>query len=47
MVEAWNFILSVITQSYNWLSSWQFHGVSFAGYLIGYAILIILIDRLF
>lgn len=47
MVESWNFILSVISQTWTWLGSWQFHGVSFAAYLIGFSILAILIDNIF
>ena len=47
MVDAWNWALSVLTSCWNWLSSWQWHGVSFAYYLVGFVILDILISRIF
>lgn len=47
MAEAWNFVLSAISQTWQWLGSWTFHGVSFAAYLIGFTILAILIDNIF
>lgn len=47
MVEAWNWVLSVLSSTWNWLASWQWHGVSFGAYLIGIAILSMLISRIF
>lgn len=46
MNDAWSFVLSCISDSWNWLTSWQFHGVSFGFYIIGFIILSILIDRI-
>lgn len=47
MIDAWNWVLSVISSVWTWLNSWNFHGVPFAGYIIGFVILGILIDRIF
>lgn len=47
MVEAWNWVLSVLSSTWTWLASWQWHGVSFGAYLIGFAILSMLISRIF
>lgn len=47
MNEAFNFVITTLTDTWTWLSSWQFHGVSFAAYLIGFTILSILIARIF
>lgn len=46
MTDAWNFVLSIITQTWTWLSSWSFHQVPFSGYIIGFLILGILIERI-
>ena len=47
MNEAFNWVLSTITDTWTWLTSWQFHNVSFGAYLIGFVILSILITRIF
>ena len=47
MNNAFNFIYGVITYTWTWLTSWNFHGVSFGVYLIGFTILSILITRIF
>lgn len=47
MADAWQFVLDTISSAWSWLSNWQFHGVSFAAYLLGYAILLILMRFIF
>lgn len=46
MAEAWTGVLGIISGCWTWLGSWNFHGVTFAAYLIGFTILSILIDRI-
>ena len=40
-------VLSYITSTWNWLTSWNYHGVGFGAYLIGFVVLSILIRRIF
>ena len=47
MNDAFNFILTTINDTWVWLTSWQFHGVGFGVYIIGFVILSILITRIF
>lgn len=47
MTDAFNFVLTTLTDTWNWLVSWNFHGVSFGAYLIGFVVLSILITRIF
>lgn len=47
MDTAFNNVLSYITDTWTWLGSWQYHGVSFAAYILGFIILSILIRRIF
>lgn len=46
MADCWNFVLSIFTDVWTWLSTWNYHGVPFSGYIIGIIILGILIDRI-
>lgn len=39
MLQALQFVLSVITSSVNWLLSWQYLGVPFLYYLMGIVII--------
>ena len=47
MNEAFTWVVTTLTDTWTWLSSWNFHNVSFAAYLIGFTILSILITRIF
>lgn len=47
MIEALDFVFSTIGDTWNWLSSWNFQGVSFAVFLVGFTLLSILISRIF
>lgn len=47
MTEAFDFVLNTLTDTWTWLTSWNFHGVSFGAYIIGFVILSILITRIF
>lgn len=46
MDNAWNFVLVTLSDTWDWLTSWSFHGVSFGFYIVGFIILSILIDRI-
>lgn len=46
MDAAWSFVLGCLSDTWSWLSSWSFHGVSFGFYLVGFIILSIMIDRI-
>ena len=45
--NAFNWILSIFTSSWNWLSTYNYHGVSLQGYILGLLSLGILIKRVF
>lgn len=47
MDVAFTSVLSWITSTWTWLGSWNYHGVSFASYLIGLALLSGLIKYIF
>ena len=47
MINALNFVLGTLTSTWTWLNSWNFQGVSFAVFLVGFVILDILIMRIF
>lgn len=42
MATAVTFVLNVITSAVNWLGSWQFLGIPFLYYMIGIAVIGIL-----
>lgn len=47
MDVAFTGVLSWITSTWTWLTSWNYHGVSFGAYIVGFIILNILINRIF
>lgn len=47
MTQALDFVFETISDTWVWLSSWNFQGVSFAVFLVGFTLLSILIARIF
>lgn len=47
MSTALTFIFTTISDTWTWLSSWNFGNVSFAVFIIGFTLLSILITRIF
>lgn len=47
MNTAFDWVIDTIGDTWTWLTSWNFHGVSFGAYIIGFVILSILISRIF
>lgn len=46
-LQAWYWVESTISSTVNWLSSWTFHSIPVLYYFVGYALLSILLTRLF
>lgn len=46
-LTAFYWVEGVISSTVTWLSSWSFHGIPILTYFIGYALLSILLSRLF
>lgn len=47
MNAVFDWVIDTIADTWTWLTSWNFHGVSFGAYIIGFVILSILITRIF
>lgn len=47
MNDAFSWVLSVFTNVWRWLGSWSFHGIPFSSYLLGLAIVSIIIRFIF
>lgn len=46
-MQAWYWVETTISSVVTWLESWSFHGIPVLFYLIGYAILSIMLTRIF
>lgn len=47
MDSVFPFVLSILTRCWTWLTSWSFHGVPFAYYIMGISIMSILLRAIF
>jgi hypothetical protein len=47
MDNAFNWVLSVFTSSWDWLGNYMYHGVALSSYIIGLGLLTIMIKRIF
>lgn len=45
--NAFSWVLSVITNAWNWLGTYNYHGVTLSAYILGLIILGMLIRRIF
>lgn len=47
MDNEFEWVISVFSSTWNWLNSFNYHGITMGAYLIGLFILTILIERIF